>query len=159
MAKFNLSEMTIAELLIHNSATIDELLKRKVIRTRNKPTGDYAEWLVANKLGYKLENNSKQGYDAVDENNIRYQIKARQICNTNKSRQLSVIRNLEDEHFDYLIAVIFNKNYTLNYAAKIPHRIISKYARFNSHQNGHILILKGAVLEDKAISDITVKLQ
>jgi len=47
--------------------------------TFNTVTSDYGEHVVAERLGLKLENNSNKGYDAVDSNNLRYQIKSRRI--------------------------------------------------------------------------------
>jgi hypothetical protein len=92
-----------------HSSIIDELKRRNVVRTRNNPVGDYTEWLVKRALKLQLSNNSKMGYDAKDNRkNIKYQIKGRQITSDNKSKQLSVIRKLEDKKFDFLIAVLFD---------------------------------------------------
>ena len=38
---------------------------RNVIRTYNSPIGDYAEWIVADKLGLDLNQSSHTGCDAV----------------------------------------------------------------------------------------------
>ncbi len=78
------------------------------IRTANSPIGDYGEWLVAKCLDLKLMDNSNSGYDAIDRNNFKYQIKSRRITLKNPSTQLSVIRNLENHDFDFLIVVLFN---------------------------------------------------
>ncbi|HEV2127760.1 MAG TPA: hypothetical protein VGR22_03985, partial [Thermomicrobiales bacterium] len=72
-----------------------ELRKREILRSFNTPTGDYAEWLVANDLGLTLENTSAAGHDAVDSEGTRYQIKARWLAPSRSSRQLSIIRNLD----------------------------------------------------------------
>lgn len=39
---------------------LEELNCRNVVRTYNSPVGDYAEWLVAEKLDFVLEHNSKK---------------------------------------------------------------------------------------------------
>jgi len=78
-------------LLRHYADLMEELKDRNVIRTFNNPVADYAEWLVAQKLGLKLETNSKTGYDAKDSNNVRFQIKCRRLLPSNKSRQLGVV--------------------------------------------------------------------
>lgn len=44
---------------------------------------------------------------------MRYQIKARRVHSAHRSRQLSTIRNLADQKFDYLIAVIFNDDFSI----------------------------------------------
>lgn len=142
-------------LLHHFADIIDELKRRGVVRTRNNPVADYAEWLAAQKLRLFLERNSRSGYDATNKKGERFQIKSRRLDPTNKSRQLSVIRNLNAGEFDYLIGILFDRDFTVKEAYRIPRRIIAKYARFNEHQNGHILQLRGAVLKDQAVEDLT----
>jgi hypothetical protein len=73
---------------------LDELRSRKVVRTSNSPVGDYAEWLVARRMGLKLMTSSMAGYDAFDDQGIRYQIKCRRITRKKKAFQLGAIRNL-----------------------------------------------------------------
>ena len=41
----------------------------------------------------------------------------------------------------------------------LPHDTIKPYARYNKHQNGYILMAKGAVLSDKSTLNITDQLQ
>ena len=146
---------SIKQLLQTHSSIIEELKSRNVLRTKNNPVADFSEWLISSSLGLTLESNSKAGYDAVDKKKIRYQIKGRRITLENKSTQLGVIRNLDKKNFDYLIGIIFDNDYTVLYAAKIPHFIISKFARFSKHQNGHILLLKKDIFIDKRIKNIT----
>jgi hypothetical protein len=134
---------------------LDELKQRSVVRTRNNPVADYAEWLVAQRLGLSLERNSKSGYDATNTSGNRFQIKSRRLDPFNKSRQLSVIRNLDAGEFDYLIGVLFNRDFTVNEAYKIPRGLITKYARFSKHQNGYILHLRGDILRAQGVEDIT----
>ena len=76
---FELKSLTVSQLLNHYTLILDELHERGVVRTANSPIGDYAEWLVAKRLDLRLENSSNSGYDAVDRNNIKYQIKSRRI--------------------------------------------------------------------------------
>lgn len=154
MGKFNLKSLSILELLQCFSGILNELKQRGVVRTRNNPTGDYAEWLVATKFKLKLELNSNAGYDAASSRGkkVRFQIKGRRA---KKSRQLSVIRNLDAKKFDYLMAVLFDDDFTVREAYKMPYKIVKKYAEFNEHQNGHILHLRGDILKDKKVGDIT----
>jgi hypothetical protein len=133
---------------------LDELNKRGVLKTQNNPVADYAEWLVAHSLGLKLERNSREGFDALGSDGVRYQIKGRRIHPDNPSRQLGVIRNLSRKEFDFLVAVIFGKDFSLQEAWKIPLEQVERYARFSKHQNGHILMAEGEVL--KALGTISV---
>ena len=131
-----------------------ELISRRIIRTFNNPVGDYTEWLVSSRLNYKLENNSKAGFDATSSTGERIQIKGRRITPWNKSRQLSAIRNLDSKDFDTLAAVIFDEDYNVIEAKMIPQKIIHEFANYREHVNAHILILQGDILSDNRVKDI-----
>ena len=154
----NLNEFSVAELLKLHGGILDELNKRSVLRSQNNPTGDYAEYLAAKGLHLKLQSNSKSGFDAIDEQGNKVQIKGRRITPKNQSRQLGVIRNLEKRQFDYLVGVIFDEAYSVSQALKVPHPVIGRYAEYNDYQNGHILQLSGGILADENVEDITSKL-
>lgn len=82
---------------------MEELRQRKLIRSSNNPVSDYAEKIVCDKLKLSIQGKSSKGYDAIDEKSgIKYQIKARRVTSHNKSRQLGVIRNIDQKLFDYL---------------------------------------------------------
>jgi len=135
---------------------MEELRQRKLVRSSNNPVSDYAEKIVCEKLKLSLAGKSSKGYDAIDENTgIKYQIKARRLTSHNRSRQLGVIRNLDQNPFDYLIAVIFNESFEPIEIWQIPLETITKYARYSKHQNGHILVLTGNVLQDKTVTPIS----
>jgi hypothetical protein len=152
----DLHTLTIAELLALHSEVLEALRQRKVIRSKNNPTGDYAEWLVSEKLGLKLAQKSQMGFDAIDETtNLRYQIKGRRVTQDNKSTQLGTIRNLEDSDFDFLVAVIFDVNWQVVRAAKILHEFVADLAMFRSHVNGHIMHLRPSIFDNPKIEDIT----
>ncbi len=102
-----------------------------------------------------LQTNSNAGYDAIDSSGVTYQIKSRRITELNTSTQLSAIRNLEEHDFDYLIAVLFTEMFEVGLVVKIPHNIIGKYARFSRHVNAHLLLLKGDVLADPLVENLT----
>ena len=155
MTGFDWKALTVSELLKCFADVLDELKKRKIVRTRNNPVADYAEWLVTQQLGLSLERSSKRGYDATDQSGKRYQVKSRRLDQTNKSKQLSVIRNLDAGEFDYLIGILFNRDFTVNEGYKIPHGVIREHARFSEHQNGYILHLQGEVLTAPRVENIT----
>ena len=150
------------ELLEIYSNILTELNDRKVVRTYNSPVGDYAEFLIAKSLGLKLEKNSKKGYDAIDEEtNVKYQIKSRWERDfvSKGSRKLSVIRNYEDNQFDFLIIVIFDAQFNVKNAYKLPHHIIKNYATYNAHQNGFILHAIGEFTKDNETEDIAEQIK
>ena len=155
MAEFDWEGLTVPELLRCFADILDELKGRKVVRTRNNPVGDYAEWLLTQRLGLLLERNSKRGYDATGRDGKRYQIKSRRLDQTNDSTQLSVVRNLDAAEFDYLIGILFNRDFTVREAYKIPHGVIKGHANFSELQNGYILHLQGEVLAARGVENIT----
>ncbi|MCL6406240.1 hypothetical protein EXT70_11230 [Dickeya dadantii] len=150
--------MSNVELLTLHSEILTQLRSRGVIRTKNNPVGDYAEWLVSTALGMNLLNNSSPGIDAVDSDGKKVQIKARRVTSDNPSRQLSALRNYEAGHFDYLVAVIFDEDYKVLDAYKIPHEVIRDYARYREHVNAHIVTLKGSILSDTRVTSIKEQL-
>ncbi|HHE5698631.1 TPA: hypothetical protein ACPEY2_002550 [Citrobacter amalonaticus] len=149
-----LASLSNLELLSLHSKILTVLRSRDVIRTKNNPVGDYAEWLVSKALGMTLLSNSSAGADAIDADGMKVQIKARRVTPDNPSRQLSALRNYEAADFDYLIAVIFDENYNILDSYKIPHEVIRDYARHSDHVNAHIINLKGAILTDPRIMSI-----
>ena len=155
MPKVDVSKLTVEELLGCFADVMDELKARDVVRSYNNPTGDYAEWLVCQRLGLTAVRKSTKGYDATDPKGRRYQIKSRRIHPANASRQLSAIRNLNDVQFDYLIAVIFDRNFQVAEVYKVPHEIIGLHARYRSHVNAHILHAQGDLLKASGVEDIT----
>ena len=148
------STLTESELLLMHANVIDELHRRGVVRTGNNPLGDYTEWLVCDRLCLKIEPNSRASFDGVDCNGIRYQIKGRRSKLPTGNVQLSVIRNLESKGFDYLIAVVFNSDYTIRFAAKIPHSVVSEVAKYRTHVNGHVPVIRETVFEREGVVDI-----
>jgi hypothetical protein len=150
----NLQELSIKELLCLQAAATDELKERKVVRTKNNPLGDYTEWLVAKALNLDLQANSKAGYDGIDQNGLRVQIKGRRVTASNKSRQLSAIRKYAEKDFDMLAAVIYNESFEVVDALLIPHEVVGEYASYREHVNAHILSLKGPILKDPRIKCI-----
>lgn len=147
----DLNEFTPKQLLQLQAQITNELQARDIVRTQNNPLGDYTEWLVANKLSLSLANNSKAGYDAIDEQGVKIQIKGRRITPKNKSTQLSAIRNLEEKDFDLLVAVIYNENFDILQALCIPHGVVAKYAKYRKHINGHILFIQGSLISEPEV--------
>ena len=148
-----LRTMTEIELLQTHSAIIAELRHRSVVRTKNNPVGDYTEWLVCNRLGLRGQGNSQKAFDAVDAKDIRYQIKGR--VSGDNSVQFSPIRNLEQHGFDFVIAVIFNEDYSVRLAVRIPYDVVPKLARYQALTNGHLLILTSKSVDQEGVEDLT----
>ncbi len=147
--------LTETQLLQMHAGVIDELLCRGVVRTGNNPIGDYTEWLVCDRLGLVLQPNSRASYDGIDSSEIRYQIKGRRSKLPTGNVQLSVIRNLEQIGFDFLIAVVFRSDYSIRFAAKIPHSVVSEVSVYRQHVNGHVPIIRENIFDRNGVVDIT----
>lgn len=154
----DLKAFTDLDLLQLHAAVLEELRTRGVCRTSNNPVADYTEWLVAKKLGLRLDGNSRTGFDGTAEDGLRYQIKGRRITPHNRSTQLSAIRNLAGRQFDFLLAVMFDADFSIMYAAKIPHDLVAKLARFQQHTNSHVFLFRRNVLQEPGVVDVTLQL-
>jgi hypothetical protein len=150
---------TVSELLALHAAALDELRRREIVRSANAPGGDYAELLFSRAFGWTRAENSTAGYDAVDWSDRRYQIKSRRLSEQNGSRQLSAFRRLPDEHFDYLAAVLFEKDYKISKAAMIPHEVVVSLARFQEHTNSWKFLLDDAIWKLPNVRDVTQELK
>ena len=148
------------ELMASYGQILDELLQRKVIRTRNSPVGDYAEHLFAKCFGWKLQANSTSGYDATDETGIRYQVKCRRAGpSVSGARQLSVFRGLPDAKFDVLAGMLFDEQFSVERAALIPHHVVLERSKYVQHVNGWRFSLDDAVWSLAGVSDVTEQIK
>lgn len=153
-----LSELSAIELLQLQAAAVDVLQKRNIVRTINNPIGDYTEWLVAKAFELQLSASSQAGYDAKSKEGVRFQIKSRRLKTPNAPRQLSAIRKLEDNAFDQLIAVIYNREFHIVSAYRLPYEAVKQFATFRAHTNSHIVHLTGDILLADCVEDITERL-
>ncbi len=155
----DLEKLSVHELLGLHCDAIAELRHRGVLRTKNNPVGDYAEWLVSVAFGLTLANNSSASYDAISKSGKKIQIKARRVTKGNRSRQLSVLRNLDTQGFDELIIVIFDEFFQITDAYSMPHSVAVEYSTYRPYVNGHILHARGALLTNPRVRDISVELR
>ena len=146
----NLKDMDEYTLLHLYADLMDELRDRELIRSSNNPVADYAEKVAVETLHLLRAGKEAKGYDAVD-GHIKYEVKGRRITRHNNSRQLGVIRNLEEKLFDFIIAVIFNEDFSVKEIWKIPHQFIKENSRYSSIQNGHIFIANTSLLSRSQI--------
>lgn len=157
--KKHLSNVTLyspKDLLRLYGSILFELKCRGLARTINNPVSDYTEWLVSEKLNLKLASKSEKGFDATDRTDgSRYEIKARRITSSTNSRQLSAIRDLEGKHFDFLIAVIYDENFEVLLALKIPHMVVLAKSKFVAATNSYKLEAKASLQNETGVEVIT----
>ncbi|MBB3769865.1 hypothetical protein FHS55_000451 [Angulomicrobium tetraedrale] len=151
----DLRDCTVSQLLRLHAGIADELRRRELLRSGNGPAGDYAEALFARAFGWNLSANSTTGYDAVDSQGIRYQIKCRRVTVRNPSRQLSALRRLDQRPFDQLAGLILDERFDVHRAAIIPLETIIAGSTFTPHVNAWRFILRDAARNLPGTRDVT----
>src|SRR6266481_6778003 len=147
------------ELLQLTGKILDELTAREIVRTSNNPVSGYTEWLVSQRLGLTLCGNSEKGFDSTDKCGVKYEIKARRVTPTNKSRQLSAIRDIEGEHFNFLIAVVYNKDFEVILALKIPRSVVESKSSYVKSTNSYKLMAEDSLKNEAGVEDIATLLR
>jgi hypothetical protein len=150
----DMSERTPLELLQMFAAVIDELKSRGLVRTINNPVADYTEWLVTSKLKLTLLGNSKSGCDATGCDGTKYQIKGRRVSGPAKSIQLSALRNLPKKPFDFLVAVIYERDFSIRHALRIPYEVVLEKSTYQAHTNSHLFHIRPSLLGDVRVENI-----
>jgi hypothetical protein len=116
-----------------------------VIRTGNAPTGDYAELLVQQVTGGELAPNSERSWDVLVRDGSRLQVKARVVTGTGRGeRQLSVFRGWD---FDAAVVVLFDDDFHVRRAARVPAEVLQEAARYVGHVNGWRVIASDDLLD------------
>ena len=155
-----LKKLSSLEILRLHAALIDELSTREVVRSKNNPIADYAEYLVGNALSLELETESNKGFDAKDtKTGTRYEIKCRRENPDRKTSLTSPIRDLDSEHFDELIIVLFAEDYTVKKAIQLPRRLVKQVGKHREHVNGWVIPLRDSLWTTPGLTDITETLQ
>jgi hypothetical protein len=155
MSRPRLQTYDVRKLLALHSAVLDELRLRDVVRSRNNPTGDYAEWLVAQNLGLKLVTNSSKGFDATDRRGRKYQIKGRRAPARHKAPLLGTIRDYDAGDFDFLVAVVFELDWSVRCAVRVAHADLKDFLQFREHVNGHNMPFGANLLGDHRVKNLT----
>ena len=138
----------------------DELIRKKVTRSQNNPLGDYAEKLAERVMNLTLEEGSKEGFDAIgNHDGKKYQIKARRTTKPNNAILLSVFRKIESVHFDFLLVVVCNMNFTVEKAYKIPHNIVENHAKPAKGVSGVTLSLNNHLKAHEEVQDLSADFQ
>lgn len=128
------TEKEIKGILQQYSAILTKLKSIDVLRTNNI-VGEYGEWLVENKLGYTRVKQNNVGYDAID-GSTKYQIKSRlHLDNTkNNYQEMGAVDLSKGQYFDYMIAIVFDKNFDIEEAYKIPFNTIKALSKDGAYR-------------------------
>lgn len=148
----DLKSLSNRELLKLMQNVTAELKVRGAVRTKNV-TGDYAEHLISNNLNLVLETSSKKSIDAYDLHGRTYQIKSRQLSINSSTPTIKSLRSFD---FDYLILVIFNPDYSINYCGKMTSALAKKLSTPNPRVNGYRLNLTKKLLSNSNIEKVEI---
>ncbi len=146
---------TTDQLLRDFAAIMAELRDRGVVHSSNNPVADYAEYLVCSALALTPAPPSTKGFDAIDKRGLHYEIKGRRITKENPSRQLSAIRDIDGEHFDFLAVVLFATDFSVMGAYLVPAAQVKAAAQYRKHVNAWILIARDTLFTQKGVRDIS----
>ena len=155
----DLKALSPTQLLSLYAQVSDELRERGVVRSANNPTGDLAEHLFCKAYGWKQAGQAHPAADATGEDGKLYQIKERRWNAQNKSRVLGALRALPDGGFDFLAAVLFRSDYTIERAAIIPHALVLDKSHYHEHTNSWRFLLRDAVWKLPSVEDATDRLR
>ena len=101
---------------------------------------------------------STKGYDAIDREGLRYEIeKGRRPTAENHSRQLSMLRELDKKHFDFLVGILFYENFIVFKACVIPHEVVLQRAKYSKHPNAWLFHLN--IWQIAGVRDVTQELK
>lgn len=148
-----------ANLLSTFGQILAELRRRGISRSENIPTGDFAEYLAREALSLTPAPNSTKGYDATDSQGRRYQIKGRRITPYNASTQLSALRELESDSFDFLVVILFDSSYRVTSAYQFSIQSCRELGRYVSRTNSHTVFANRSMINHSDTVDITIKIQ
>ena len=139
---------------------MEELRNREVVQSTNNPAGDLAERLAILALGLDKAPGSNKGFDAIErKTGKRIEIKGRRITPQNVSCQLGALRDLKKKPFDFLVAVVFNADFSVAYAGKIPWRVVLEHSTFVGHTRAYRFMMRRDVLLLAGVTDITRKVR
>jgi hypothetical protein len=127
---------------------LDELIRRDVVRTRNAPAGDYAEWLVERATGgLRSTNRSESSWDVETRRGRKLQVKARVVTDVNDrgQRHLSAFRGVWG--FDALVVVLFDGDYRVWKASHIQKAVLRTHRTYwSQHVNGTVVYADDGLL-------------
>lgn len=122
-----LQHLSTRDLLRLYANILTELLRRDVVRSRNAPSGDLAEYLVAKAFGGELASPSEKSWDVrVDDRHL--QVKVRLIAaGDRRSHYYSPFRSWD---FDACVFVLLDAHtYDVTRAAEVPVAGVREMAR------------------------------
>jgi hypothetical protein len=108
--------------------------------TKNKRklgiTGEVGEIFACSHFGLKLVLNSQSaGYDAIDQNGLKVQIKARKSESGKRLRDLTRLSRFSRHEFNYCLLLLFEGDYKIYEIWKAPYEKLSPIIEREKNRN------------------------
>jgi hypothetical protein len=156
----DLSRMNSRELLSLYADVLEALRSGGCVRSANNPVADYAELLVARAFDLAVETKSNKGFDALEPiTRERYEVKARRIATHSKPTRFSPCRDFGQHHFDYLVALLFEEDFSVSRAIRLSWEQVERISKYNAHLNGNVVFINDALWRGEGHEDVTERLQ
>ena len=144
----DLTGMTPSKLFVLYRRILAELRDRKIVRTENAPTGDYAEYLVAMALqGRVADSTSEKGWDVELPDGTHLQVKCRVVSDAPKAGQLQLSPFRTFGFDEAVIVLLSDADYSVRRAVRIPREQIEANSVFNEHVHGYIVHARPQLLD------------
>ena len=149
----NLTNFNNDELVSLYPALLNELKNREIIRTNNL-IGDLGEYLAVNYYNNNfplpkllLNVNSAKNVDANSSHGERYAIKSISTNSTGVFHSVP-IEETDIVYFEYLVIVMFDKNYNLNEIYELSWEDFKKYRKLKKPENKWNISINKALKEN-----------
>ncbi len=149
----DLSRLSTRDLLRLYADILTALVERGVVRSRNAPAGDLAEYLVATAYCGELAPPSEKSWDVRADGRL-LQVKARLIAaGDNKSHVYSPFRSWD---FDACVFLLLDAHtYEVARAVELPVATVQTLARETTWVKGFRITTKTPLLEQPGAVDVT----
>lgn len=131
--EIDLTGVKVPALLGLEASIVEELRRRGLVRSNNKPLGDIAEQVVLAARGGVLEANSTKSHDITTPAGVRIQVKG-MGARTTASGKFSPFRSFD---FDAAIFLLFAApSFDLVLAREVSSGEVDSMSRYSEHTNG-----------------------
>lgn len=145
-----------ADLLRLYGSILDELRRREVVRSRNAPAGDLAEYLAAIVYRGELAPASAKSWDVRASDGRLVQVKCRVV----RGGQVGNYSFFRSYAFDVCVFVqLDSTSYDVVSAVEVPSAAVESRARASTHVNGSRIALSERLVELSGAVDRTVEFQ
>ena len=154
----DLAGLTTRQLLLLYADLLTELVRRKVVRSRNAPAGDLAEYLALQVHGGDLAPPSEKSWDIRAADGRLVQVKTRLIAAADRrSHSYSPFRSWG--FHACLFLVLDAHTYAVVSAVEVPVDAVRGLARAAPHVNGHRVTTRTPLADLPGAADRTADLR